>query len=484
MSDDNKGTEPYSAAFAPMVRQKLLWHWSKHQVVVAAVCLAIIMFNISLARVDLFAPVNLVCLAVLGVDLPIVKRMSLWQIAALQAGFLLRRATGASRSTISPITAGDTVALLDVPGPEGKIIRPYELVNSGEMNGSCWIWDAESCEATSIIRFRSAGSELAKNTVKNSHADSFSMALHSLVDHPEVERVTFQTRSLTRPTGVTAPADGGSEAERDVWALETGALRTAMYHDYTVTVTISPAKRLGRRPTVRDTGDVLYDVTSRFIDMLSPIVGQAGPFRWLDAQQVRGDMKCLTDPDAYTLLDKDGRLDDDQPVWTSYEEFADYIRVGSTYARTYWIDRWPEAESPVIADWLVQLDSSPDTRMVFTQAFHARNQKEAKTALEMASNETGVMDRFNQMLNRQPDTQTLDEARLMERRKQENTKEHGDVEFQGFVTVLANSQEDLDQACQNLHARTGGYAMHLDKQINQQLTRWVGALPLGMEGRR
>ena len=161
MSDDNKGAEPYSAAFAPMVRQKLLWHWAKHQVVVAAVCLAIIMFNVSLARVDMFAPVNLVCLALLGVDLPIVKRMSLWQLAALQAGFLLRRATGASRSTISPITAGDTVALLDLPGPEGKIVKPYELVNAGEMNGSCWIWDAESCEATSIIRFRSAGSELA-----------------------------------------------------------------------------------------------------------------------------------------------------------------------------------------------------------------------------------------------------------------------------------------------------------------------------------
>lgn len=484
MSDEKTGTEPYSAAFAPLIRQKLLWHWAKHQVVVAAICFSIIVFGITLVHVSLFAPVNMACFAVLCVDLPIVKRMSLWQLAALQAGFLLRKATGASRATISPITAGDTVALVDVPGPEGKIIKPYELVNSGEMNGSCWIWDAESCEATSIIRFRSAGSELAKNTEKNSHADSFSKALHSLVDHPDVQRVTFQARSLIRPTDVTVQEAGGSEAQRDVRALETGSLRTAMYHDYTVTITISPVMRMGRRPSVQDTGDALLEATNRFIDMLSPIVGPTGPFRWLDAQQVRGDMKCLTDPDAYTLLDDDGRLDDDQPVWTSYEEFPDYIRVGSTYARTYWIDRWPEADSPVIADWLIQLDSSPDTRMIFTQAFHARSQKEANNALEMASTETGTMDRLNQLLKRQPDTQTLDEARLMERRKQENTKEHGDVEFQGFVTVLAESLEDLDRAGHDLIARTSGYAMHLDKQVDQQLARWVGALPLGMEGRR
>jgi hypothetical protein len=472
--------EPYSSSFAPLLRQKTALMWSTHQVAVAIMVILWYALGLALGSGP-FTPVTPVQLGMLAADLLIVRRMSVWQLLGLRLGLLVRRASGRSGSTVSPLTADSTVGLLDVPGLDGSI-TPYRIVNS-HFAGAAFVWDARRGEATALLRVSALSAQLVSSDVKTMRAQGFSAALHALDDRPDVTRVTIQARSLRRPIDPSQDGAGQDLASRDLIALEAGELRESMRHDYILGVTVDPGRSSDERRRslgLHEVGNVLCERVTQWCGTLLAAGVDGGDLLWLNAQQLRGEMKSMTDPDAYALLDAQGRLADDVPVATSWREYDDHMSVGPCVARTLWVDRWPERDVP--AAWLGALDARLDLQLVFTLVLRMRGEREAKRALERQLNEADTIARFNTRLGRQSDRRNTNESWLLAGQLHENAVNGGDIQFQGFATVISPDIEHLDNDCRRLMASTAGL-LHFDRMRDQQLRRWIGALPLGLEGR-
>lgn len=480
----DKEQQPYSATFAPLMRQKFIGPWAMHQAVIGMACLSLFMFGLSVAGVPLVSWNTLVLASLMVFDLWLYHGLSLWQVVGLRLGLLLRKATGGSRSTVSPITAGDQVAELDIPGPQKKDIQEYIVMNSGSFDGACWLWSASRGEATASVRFRSNGSQLAKFDDKNMMGDEFSKMLHNLADFPEVVRVTLQLRSLLKPTPCEEYPESDNPVARDLAYVENDILPYALGHDYILSITLNPTKAEGldRHPKAEQVSKLMVERVRDVFDLLSTAGISPGSARWLTTAQLRGEMKTITDPEAAGLLDGVGNLADDVPIQTSWSEHHDYMAVGPSFARTYWVDRWPDQR--VWSDWLARVNATSDMQMIFTEVFKPRSEKEARNSLDTKSAGAGGLNMLNRLLARPDDKRAELEAQNLERRRLENSMEGGDILFQGFFTVISQDLPGLDLSCRELQSRIKRVAdLHLDHQVDQQLARWIGALPLGLEGR-
>lgn len=484
----------YSSTFAPLLRPKAMLIWSWHQVLFGGAVLAVFMARTAFAHAGLFSLANLVLYAVLGFDLVTVRGLSLWQVGALKLGLLLRQATGASRSTYSPLTAGSTVGLVDVPGDEGESIQTYCVVNTGAFDGACLIWDSVRNEATAPILLRARSSQLADAQGKNARATAFSRALHSMAGKEDVVRVTIQARALLRATDRTEGLDG--PAGQDVRELEEGQLDYAMGHDYLLGLTINPSKhgestisglihnRLKGQDkvSVMDACEQLADRVMGLSAMLPNCGVDPDDITWLNADQLRGLEKTLTDPQAHRLLDGHGNLPADVPVQTSWREYSDHVAVGPSLARTFWVGKWAETD-PVGSDWLAAVNRCPDMQMIFTQVFRNRTKKEAKDQLDRQGNESGLITKARARLGIPTSEDNERARRTMDMLKHENSVNDGDIQFQGFVTVLAGDAEQLERDDKAVNALAESHGLYLDRMRDQQMARWIGALPFGLEGR-
>ncbi|RBP98833.1 SCO6880 family protein [Bifidobacterium xylocopae] len=494
MAEKDNGEEGllYSSTFAPLLRQKAVAIWSLHQAVVAGILIAVFMLRTAVAHAPVLSWATLVLVAILVVDLVTVRGLSMWQVAGLRLGLLLRQATGATKATFSPITSGATVAFADIPGEEGETVNTYRVVNTGEMDGACFLWDSVHNQATAPLLMEAQSDQLAKADIRNTRADEFAAALHSLADQPDVVRVTLQARALRRPVekspGLSAAE--GNAAAADIEYLEDGPLAHTIRHDYILGITIDPSARSTSkvnfskpRASLEDVSRLLAKRVSELCSMLAGTGVRPDGITWMNAAQVRGQMKVLTDPDAYQLLDPQGNLPDDVPVQTSWREMADHVAVGPSYARSFWISQWPVG-LPVFSDWLTELTRSPDSQQILTLVFHHRTEHQAKASFDRKNQEAGSMRWLNRKLDRPDDDKIESEEQTIARLKRESSENGGDIQFQGFATILADDLSALDEADQGIQRLFKKKGMYLDRQRDQQLTRWVGALPLGLEGRK
>lgn len=484
----------YSSTFAPLLRPKAMLIWSWHQVLLGAAVLGVFMMRTAFGAAGVFSPANLVLAGLLAADLVNVHDLSLWQIGGLKLGLLLRQATGASRATYSPLTAGSTVALVDVPGDEGESIQTYRVVNTGAYDGACLIWDSVRNEATAPILLRATGSQLADARAKNARAKAFSRALHSMAAKDDISRVTIQARALLRPTTGTAGLDG--PAGEDIRELEDGVLDYTMGHDYLLGITINPTGDAGstisgfihnklrgqNKISVTEACGQLADRVTGLCAMLPECGVDGSAITWLNADQLRGLEKTLTDPEAHRLLDPHGNLPADIPVQTSWREYSDHVSVGPSCARTFWISSWAETD-PVGSDWLAAVNRSPGMQLVFTQVFRHRTKQEAKDQLDRQGNESGLISKAIARFGIPENEDNERAKRTMAMMKKENSKNNGDVQFQGFVTILARDTEQLELDDKTVNALAESHSMYLDRMRDQQMARWIGALPFGLEGR-
>ena len=217
-------------------------------------------------------------------------------------------------------------------------------------------------------------------------------------------------------------------------------------------------------------------------DMLAKAGINRGSVVWQDAQMLRGLMKTMSDPDAWMLLDRYGRLPDDIPVSSAYNVYDDRIQVDRTWATTMWIDRWPGEE--VMAGWLAELvaGGGAGRQVILTESFRATTRGEEVRDVDNRIAEIDRMIRLNQMTGKQPDP-ALDKERndLKSRRRQIGDEEAG-IRFRGLVTLLAGDEASLDLSRSRAIGSASGL-LHFDKMISQQWEGWLAALPLGQAGR-
>jgi hypothetical protein len=477
MSDQHESV--YSSSFVPVPRQKVVAFWSMHQVIIGLATITIYVLRL-VNGTQFISMSTLILGSILVLDLINIRNLSIWQYIGIQLGFVVLQATGKSKATISPLTVDTTVADFDIPGNEGQTTM-HKIINT-EYDGACFIWDSALGQATATLWFRGISAQLASAGQLNQLATKFSAALSVLAEKPDVVRVTFQPRSLMKPTPVSSD-DVDTFVDEDIHTVETAMIPSAPIHDYIATITVNPLKTKADLPSSSKPSDISRLLSVR-VEELAQTLQAAGidstSLKWVNMQEMRGLIKTMVEPNAYSLLDEEGRLPDDVPLALSWRVHPTYMEAGSMYARTRWIDHMPKDR--VASGWLDRITASPDIQVILTQVFRSRDEKHAKKSVEGQLNETSTMMRMNNKLGRLPDQKTVNEVEQLTQQLRDISKDNGDIQFKTFVTILSPSLSQLDEDCRTFDARCADL-IHLDPMRNQQLARFTGTLPLGLEGR-
>ncbi|WP_018142445.1 SCO6880 family protein [Alloscardovia criceti] len=475
-----------SATFSPVSSTGVVLWLQPHQLTIIGVIVVWFLLNVMVGHSP-FTPLNGILLVVALVAAVSVHGRSLIQIVMIHLGFGLRSATGQTQWTLNPLTKHTTVGYIDLPGAAGKRIKPLEVMNT-EFAGACILFDREHGDATAILRCMGQPFVFAKTQTQDDRARAFGSLLAQLSEFEDVVRLTIQTRSLMSPFHMPHTTDSSavSFAQQEAFDMVAENMRTIMNHDIIISLTLNPDKA---RDIVRSYGGGVQGISGLFKDRLTPLVSmlaaagvetdQTSQVYWENLAQLRAMMKLMSDSHTITVINEKLELDDDIPVATNYREYTDYIHVGDTYARTLWIDKWPS--DPASVGFLSQLTSSKDAQIIFTQAFKPTPENKARKMLNERKNELERTQRMNRNLGRNDDARLTLESNEVDKRLTELAINKAEVSFQGFVTIIATTKEELDTVTRNLV--TSMSYLHFDRMHGQQYVGWMNALPLGQAGR-
>ena len=477
----NAGGIP-SASFSPPSRAGVVLWLKPHQLVLGGVPLALIILQVVRGQ-ELIRTGNIPLVLLIAVSLIDVNGRSLWQILATRLGFQLRRATGQTRWTVSPMAVDSVTSMIDLPGAAGERLRRVNLVDT-MFAGASYLEDLADGTVTAVLRADAANWMFAPSRTQAERAAGFREMQRVTCMLPGVRRVDTQMRCLMRPAPDDAP-EGDGFAERDARWVREHEMRMEPLYDVIIAITLD---RRGIAREVKAAGGgakgvsaVLKDRVLKCADMLAKAGINRGSVVWQDAQMLRGLMKTMSDPDAWMLLDRYGRLPDDIPVSSAYNVFDDRIQVDRTWSTTMWIDRWPGEE--VMAGWLAELVAGGLNRQVIlTESFRATTRGEEVRDVDNRISEIDRIIRLDRRIGREPDPALEKERHELESRRRQIGEEDAGIRFRGLVTLMASDENTLDMARSRAIGSMSGQ-LHFDKTISQQWEGWLAALPLGQAGR-
>ncbi|MFD0705626.1 SCO6880 family protein [Alloscardovia venturai] len=476
-----KTTHRFTATFSPVSNTGVLLWLQKHQVIIIGGIVSYMML-ILLIGAPLWTPPHIILMGIAGLSAVTIKGRSLIQLAAIRLGFALRSVTGQTRWTLNPLSQDEIVGLIDLPGAAGQRLKPLEVVNT-QFKGASFLYDKENSQATAILRCMGKPFVFTSTDTQDERARQFSHMLSQLSEYPDIVRLTIQSRSLMTPFHVEI-ADNNEFAADEIRDMVAENMRVIMSHDMIISLTVSQDKA---KNLVKNYGGGVAGISGLLKDRLIPLVNmleqagidsQAG-IVWENTAQIRAMMKLMSDATAYGTINERLELDDDVPVASNYREYMDYVHVGDTYARTLWVDKWPS--DPATVGFLHQLTSVRDAQIVFTQAFKPKPENKARRALNARKDELERIKRLNKNMGRNDDPRLILEDDEVDKRLTELVVHKAEVDFQGFVTILAPSKLLLDETTRNII--TSMTFMHFDRMHGQQYAAWVSALPLGQAGR-
>lgn len=477
----NNTSDRLSATFSPVSNAGVVLWLQPHQVTIIGVIIAWFLLC-ALVGAPLFTWFNGFLAIIAMLSSITFKGRSLIQLVMIQLGFGLRSATGNTRWTLNPLTQGETVGYVDLPGAMGKRLKPLEVVNT-QFQGACFLLDTENGYITAVLRCMGKPFVFTKDEIKDARAAALSNLLASLAEYEDIIRLTIQTRSLMTPFTLNLDTDKGFASD-EVQDMVAENMRHIMNHDMIITLTINPDKA---RDVVKNYGGGMQGYSALLRDRLVPVVDmleQAGvdtasSIVWENSAQLRAMMKLLSDSHAYSTINSRLELDDTVPVATNYREYTDYLHVGDTYARTLWVDKWPS--DPASMGFVSQLVAGTNAQIIFTQAFAPLSESKARKGLNNRKSELERIERMNRNMGRNSDPRLLLEEAEVDSRLTELAVHKAEVSFQGFITILAPSKEVLDT--QTREIITSMPFMHFDRMHGQQYIGWINALPLGQAGR-
>lgn len=473
--------QPPSATFSPPSRAGALLWMRPHQVTVAALCLAWVVLPLTVGA-PLFSMRNLPAALLFAASMVNVGERSLWQWLATRLGFQARRATGQTRWTVSPMAAGSTVGLIDLPGAAGKRLKPMR-VESSRFAGAAWIADSDENSATALLCAQAFDWQLTAGSERASRASGYAAMAAAACREPGVVRLTVQARRLMVPNPDPMPEGGSGDAWTD---LEETAreLDTIPGYDVTLALTLD-LNRLGadiRREGggSKGVGEILAARMRRLASSMPAAGVDPDSVWWPDTGMLRGMVKTIADPSAHRVLDQAGRLPDDMPVTGTVEEWDECVRVDRVWASTMWVDRWPKDPTP--AGWLEGLLNGGGRQVVITQTWKALSRGQAVRDIDNRSAEIERTATLSRTMGRQPDPALARERDDLEARRTAVDRDDMALAFQTLVTLIAPDRSTLDKWREGLMASLPD-GMHLDPLAGQQWAGWLAALPLGQSGR-
>ena len=329
-----------NSSFAPISRAGFVAGRTKAQVAVVLAATAVAVVPLAFG-VSIWSWRVVVCLAVAVFGAWNVHGRSLIGLLAVKLGFGMRKATGKTHWTVSPWAVNQVVGVIDLPDATGKRLRTFDIVGT-EFDSAAFLWDKDNSEATAILQLHALDWLFQSDGVREGRVTGWSQALKSCADMPDVSRIVTQARVFYQLNNFGLNAEGNDFVLQDL-AEAASDMRISCGHDVIVSITIDTSKTRG--DSMKDTGTVagvsriLSDRVQSLVSLLEYSGADLDDVRWLDAQQLRGQMKCMFSPEAISLLDEYGGLPDDVALSTSWDEYRDYMHVDAMYLRTMWVDK-------------------------------------------------------------------------------------------------------------------------------------------------
>jgi hypothetical protein len=159
------------------------------------------------------------------------------------------------------------------------------------------------------------------------------------------------------------------------------------------------------------------------------------------------------------------------------EVLWDAVRMDGTWHATYWVAEWPRTD--VSSDFLSPLLLAGDVRQAVSVTMEplspmeaARRTQQARTA-DVADAELRRKGGFLHTARRQREEETLAD------REAELADGHAPFKFSGYVTVSADSREELDDSSGRIEQAAGQCGMELRRCYGDQQRAFGFTLPLG-----
>jgi hypothetical protein len=198
---------------------------------------------------------------------------------------------------------------------------------------------------------------------------------------------------------------------------------------------------------------------------------------WLSEAEIATLIRQAYDPASELGVERLGaRLRSSGPVAVS--EHWSYLRHDSGYSSVLWISEWPRIE--VAPHFLHALVFAPDIRKSLSLVARPIGTVEALRDLRKEKTEAITDAAHKAKVGQIQDLSDVQEYQDLLQREQALIGGHADVEFSGFVTVTASSEEGLTQAVALIERAAGQSGCETRVLYGRQSQGFVvAALPLG-----
>ena len=198
---------------------------------------------------------------------------------------------------------------------------------------------------------------------------------------------------------------------------------------------------------------------------------------WLGEAQIAAMIRQAYDPASELDATSSGAtLVSAGPVALS--EHWSYLRHDSGYSTVLWISEWPRID--VAPHFLHALIFAPDIRKSLSLLARPLGTAEALRELRKEKTEAITDAGHKAKVGQVQDLSDVQEYNDLLKREQALIGGHADVEFSGFVTVTASSEEGLTQAVALIERSAGQSGCETRVLYGRQSQGFVvGALPLG-----
>ncbi|MET3706146.1 hypothetical protein ABIB17_000762 [Arthrobacter sp. UYEF6] len=402
--------------------------------------------------------------------------------------FFVRLAAKQTRFLVRPEQAA-LAGRLALPGGLGNL----ELRRTAR--GEAFIVDARGREAIAVLRCSTRSFALLDTDDKAWAVQAWSRVQAGLAQRSSVARIAIQDYTVPYPAKALrdfyehAAARQSDDASELTWGQRAyedliSAAGSAMSHDLFLVVVLDAAKA---RRRIKESGGGLAGVERVLrLEVEAMTTGLATHNvrveEWLPEAGILDVVRGAFDPAAASApVLKSGGEPNAQRLPAgpmAVEEHWTYLRTDSGFHQTFWVAEWPRQK--VFPGFLHPLIYVGDFRHTVTEVIRAVPTTEALRDIRSAQEAHETRRRINTRFDRPLTREQRAEEEEVAQREEEIVAGHGDVRPAAYVTITADSLEDLARFRQELESAAAGAFVELRLLAGQQWAAFVaGALPFG-----
>ncbi|MBG0741313.1 hypothetical protein IV500_18260 [Paeniglutamicibacter antarcticus] len=407
-----------------------------------------------------------------------------WALTA--SVFFLRSVLNETRYLARP-EQPQKVGTMALPGGLGSL----ELFKT--TNGEGFILDRSGNEAMVSLRCTTTSFALMDSDDKAYAVQSWSRVQAAMASRPAVARIAIQDYTVPYPSSAlrayyerAVPPERIADAQwGDLSYLDLiAAAGSSMSHEIIMTIVLDTAKA---RHRIKDAGGAmagLEHVLRSEAEAFSTGLKTHGVTvtEWLSDTAITAVLRGSFDPAAvakWAAATGGGKGSTPvSPGPMATDEHWTYLRTDSGFHQTFWVAEWPRQQ--VYPGFLQPLIYVGEFRHTISQVIRTVPTDQALRDIRSAQEAHDTRRRINARLDRPLTREQRAEEEEVAEREEEIIAGHGDVRPAAYVTITADTLDELSRCRQELESAAAGAFVELRLMAGQQWPAFIaGALPLG-----